>query len=454
MDTATLLDDVPRLDPELAPQPIRGPAALSHLAFAGAAEPALLRAIERPTPSLAAAAAYALDAATVHALQFRPDAARALQRQALAAVPLYRVADAMRTQSAAPLRVLALMAPGDLMANTPLDFLTMHLDVRLDLLFVAPGRKLPDALPDHDVAFFAAADDKTVLQPLARLHAAWPRPTLNDPSCVLRLGREVLATALRRRPGLVCPPIRRLPRATAAAAQRAFPVLARPVGSHAGHDLARADDAAQLAAHLATLDCDEVFVTDFVDYRGADGLFRKYRIAFIDGAPMLCHMAVSEHWMVHYLNAGMAESAAKRAEEAAAMASFDAGFARRHAAALTAIAEWAGLDYFQIDCAELPDGQLLLFEGDVGGIVHMMDPPELYPYKPPQMRRVIAAFGAMLAKAAAPAARGSGPRHRSRSGYGAVAKAGMTGDTPAHNAGTGQSAPHFNGRRLAASRST
>ena len=40
---------------------------------------------------------------------------------------------------------------------------------------------------------------------------------------------------------------------------------------------------------------------------------------------------------------------------------------------------------------------LLLFEADVAGIIHMMDPPGLYPCAPPQMRRVIAAFGAMPA---------------------------------------------------------
>lgn len=401
MDAAISQNEVPALDPTRAPKLIRGPAALSHLAYAGAQPSGLWAAIERATPDLAEAAAYALDASMVHALQFRPEAAQALQRQALAAGPLYRLADSWRAQSAAPLRVLALLAPGDLMANTPLDFITMHLDVRLDLLFVVPGRPLPAVLPDHDVAFFAAADaDPAALQRLARLHAVWPRPALNDPARVLRLAREALATALRRRAGLLCPPIRRLPRRAASAAGIGYPALVRPVGSHAGHDLMRADNAAQLAAQVATLEADEVFVSGFVDYRGADGMFRKYRIAFVAGVPYLCHMAVSAHWMVHYLNAGMTEDAAKRAEEAAAMASFDTGFARRHQGALAAVAEWAGLDYFQIDCAELPDGRLVLFEADVAGIIHMMDPPALFPYKPPQMRRVIAAFGAMLASAA------------------------------------------------------
>ncbi|MBN9509990.1 MAG: hypothetical protein J0I21_12875 [Alphaproteobacteria bacterium] len=388
-----------------APPLLFGTAALAHRAYAGAGLAELLGAIRRPTPTEDAAAALALDAATAHRLNFRAEAADALQEQALASCPLYRIADTGR--SARPLRVLALMAPGDLMANTPLDFITAELEVRLDVLFVRPGRPLPASLPDHDVAFFAAGDaDPGLLVRLAALHAAWPRPALNDPACVPRLSREALAEALRHRPELLCPPIRRAARDEAAAlpAGWAFPVLVRPVGSHAGHDLTKADDAAALTAALARIDADEVFLSQFIDYRGRGGLFRKYRVAFIAGAPFLCHMAVSEHWMVHYLNAGMAESRAKREAEAAAMATFDADFARRHADAFAVLAEWARLDYFQIDCAEAPDGRLLLFEADVAGIVHTMDPPDLFPYKPPQMRRVIAAFGAMLARhAAAPA---------------------------------------------------
>ncbi len=107
-------------------------------------------------------------------------------------------------------------------------------------------------------------------------------------------------------------------------------------------------------------------------------------------------MAVSQHWMVHYLNAGMTESAAKRAEEARFMAAFDSDFAVKHEAALRAIAERVGLEYFAIDCGETPDGRLLLFEADVAMIVHAMDPPDMFPYKAPQMRKVFDAFHAML----------------------------------------------------------
>ena len=40
-------------------------------------------------------------------------------------------------------RILAFTTAGDFMANTPLDFLTNHLNVRLDLLYILPDRPLP-----------------------------------------------------------------------------------------------------------------------------------------------------------------------------------------------------------------------------------------------------------------------------------------------------------------------
>ena len=100
--------------------------------------------------------------------------------------------------------------------------------------------------------------------------------------------------------------------------------------------------------------------------------------------------------MVHYLNAGMETNPARRAVEAEWMAGFDDGFARRHGPALRAIADRLGLDYFGLDCAELPDGRLLVFELDVAMIVHDMDSETLFPYKKPAMRKLFAGFLAAL----------------------------------------------------------
>jgi len=78
------------------------------------------------------------------------------------------------------------------------------------------------------------------------------------------------------------------------------------------------------------------------------------------------------------------------------MRDFDVDFAVRHRSALAAIADRVGLDYFTIDCAENGNGELLVFEADNTAVVHNMDSPEVFPYKAPQMRKIFAAFAAML----------------------------------------------------------
>ena len=81
------------------------------------------------------------------------------------------------------------------------------------------------------------------------------------------------------------------------------------------------------------------------------------------------------------------------------MERFDA-FAQRHRAALQAVYQRTQLDYLFIDCAQSPDGELLVFEVDNIMIVHDMDPDDIYPYKKPIMEKVFSGFQTMLADAA------------------------------------------------------
>ncbi|MDU6830195.1 MAG: insulinase family protein [Bradyrhizobium sp.] len=188
------------------------------------------------------------------------------------------------------------------------------------------------------------------------------------------------------------------------AAALGFPIIVRPRGSHAGVGLEKVDEPIELSLYLDEREEQEFFVSRFIDYASEDGLFRKYRVVFVDGVAYACHMAIARRWDIWYLNAGMAASEAKRLEEAAFMQTFDIGFGRRHRSVLAAIAERIGLDYFIIDCAETKDGSLLVFEADNTAVVHNMDPPDVFPYKPPQMQKIFAAFAAMIAKRAAAAA--------------------------------------------------
>lgn len=395
---SSVTERMPILLPDLAPPLVHGVAELTHLAFAGADIAQLLAAVERPARTLQDAAAVALDCSIVHRLAFQVQHAAAMQTEALALSQIYRVAS-HGNPDGPKLRLLAVMEPGDLMTNTPLDFITRALNVQLDLLYLLPDRALPEAIPEHDLAYFGGGDiDAPVaLERRAALYRAWPRPVLNDPMAVSRLARAELARSLADMPGVCSPRCMRVTRdAMLKGSDVPLPMLIRPVGSHAGANLEKVETQVYLDQYLTVVDVPEYYVTAFEDYRSPDGWFRKYRVAFIGRAAFLCHMGVSENWMIHYLNAGMTGSEDKRQDEADAMATFDTGFARRHNDAFNHLIDEVGLDYFTLDCGETKDGRLLVFEADAEAIVHMMDPPDMFPYKLPQMERVFAAFDTML----------------------------------------------------------
>ena len=304
------------------------------------------------------------------------------------------------------LRLLALMTPGDYLGNTPLEFLLEDSDVELQLLFLGPGLPFPDRLPAHDLIFTAVrqADENIPVLKLIEEHLAGrPEPVVNAPHRIPLLARETACTLLEEVPGLVMPPTVRV---TRQGCQRLvsegaeFPIIVRPVGSHRGQDLRKLEAAAGIEEYLQASPASEFYVSRFVDYRGPDGFFRKCRIVLIDGQPLVCHLAISEHWMVNFVNSEMDKSAWKRVEEADFMAHFDQGFAHRHAVALSAIHDRLQLDYVVLDCSETRDGQLLLFEADCAAMVHANDPAELFPYKQPQMRKVFTAFRGLLDRAA------------------------------------------------------
>ncbi len=353
-------------------------------------------------------AAALMDLATIEQLFGNREDGLARQAEALEICRLYRSPG----PAAAPrLKLLALAAPGDMSANTPLEFLLQESDVALETLYVVPGVPLPSPLPEHDVAFVAIGEsdeNAPSLAALERVLPQWPRPVINTPQRIASLSRQRLHAALVDAPGVVIPMTQRVDRgalaglAAGAAGVREllqdgdFPIIARPVDSHAGRGLQKLDDAAAVRGYLAQQSEAQFYISRFVDYRGKDGLFRKYRIVFIAGRAYASHMAISDQWMIYYLNANMKESAEKRAEEAQFMRDFDSDFARRHGPALEAIAARVGLDYFGIDCGESADGRLLVFEADIAMIVHAMDSVDVYPYKAPQMRKVFAAFRDML----------------------------------------------------------
>jgi hypothetical protein len=359
-----------------------------------------------------AQAGEGLDLSLIAQLLGDKPAGLAIQQEVLASHQLFRSPCVAKQPR---LRVLALAAATDMGSNTPIEFLLEESPIELLMLYVIPNVELPRLLPEHDVAIVIASDSadcRDALRKIDEAAARWPRPLLNPPRLICNLDRDKLHQLLRGIEGLDIPATIGVTREqltdvaqsklalAGIAAELEFPVIARPRGLHAGVGLAKLDDRPALSRYLDERPEHEFFVSRFVDYANEDGLFRKYRVVFVEGRPYACHMAIADRWDIWYLNAGMSDSAPKRLEEETFMRTFDIGFGRRHRTVLAGMAERVGLDYFTIDCAENKRGELLIFEADNTAVVHNMDSPALFPYKPPQMRAIFEAFAAMLLRRA------------------------------------------------------
>src|SRR5207302_4131949 len=99
-----------------------------------------------------------------------------------------------------------------------------------------------------------------------------------DPALIAGLSRDRLAQRLAGVPGLCCPAAIRLGRGEVIelalraeggaprADDLAFPMIIRPVGSHAGRGLEKLEAPADLVSYLPARPEAEFFVTPFVDY--------------------------------------------------------------------------------------------------------------------------------------------------------------------------------------------
>ena len=321
-----------------------------------------------------------------------------LQSKAVLHRSIYRLSKPQETK----IRLLAIAGPGDMRDNTPLDFLIEHSDIQLDFLYISNKTTLPKFIPAHDVVFVAHGQADTHLSDLEKINdviQGWPVPCINRPDDILNCARDRASELLQDIPGLHAPVTRRIQRNTSR--HFTFPIIIRPVDAHRCEHLQKIDSLEGLNRYVDLQDkIDEFYVTPFVPYQSRDGLFRKWRIALIDGEPFVCHVAISEDWMVNYANAGMEKSQAKRNEEEYLMAHFRTDFSARHYDALREMADRLQLDYVVIDCGEAPDGRLLFFEADVGGWVHATDSRDIFPYKPPILQKAFDAFRAMLIRRA------------------------------------------------------
>lgn len=310
-------------------------------------------------------------------------------------------------RSPAAFRVLALFAP--FAGNTPTEYLLAGPAHDVNTLAVFEGRHYDiDMLRQNtDIVFNLISDAdqaQTLFPPVADLIDRLRLRTLNPPQKIQQTTREAITRRLKDIPGCRLPKVLRLPAdissitALEAAATFATPVLARPAGTHGGDDFEKFGNLSEVASFVALRPGTEHYLIEYLDYRSADGHFRKYRFIFVGDEILPYHLAIGASWKLHHDNTDMIDHAWMQREEEDFLKDPWAVFSPAHHDALRAIRNTIDLDYFGIDCSLDAAGQIVVFEVNASMLVHQHN--ENFPYKAPFVERIRLAFDAMLQRMA------------------------------------------------------
>jgi hypothetical protein len=96
--------------------------------------------------------------------------------------------------------MLAIVATGNLMTNTPLKFIAEGAGFNLQFLYVDQNLPLPLNLPEYDIAIVALSEldaNMATLDYISSWIDLWPRPVLNPPSAISVLGRDLISQKLQ-----------------------------------------------------------------------------------------------------------------------------------------------------------------------------------------------------------------------------------------------------------------
>jgi tetratricopeptide (TPR) repeat protein len=268
--------------------------------------------------------------------------------------------------------------------------------------YAPPGQA--QALPPHDFIINAVGDPDAAPEALRAAEAfaaSCAHPVINSPRAIARTGRANMPELLAGIPGLMVPRTMRLRPVTGdtakdiAGSRLRFPIILRPAGRHGGEgaNLIRSESG---LAGLPGLG-DDLYATEFANYRSADGWYRKYRMIFVDREPFPYHLAIGSRWLLHYTTSAMENDESRREEEADFLRDPVGALGQGAMAAIRMVASRLDLDFAGMDFSQLPDGQILFFEANATMLVHPEEEAR-FAYKNAAVTAIIDAVEAMIAR--------------------------------------------------------
>jgi tetratricopeptide (TPR) repeat protein len=309
-----------------------------------------------------------------------------------------------------PLRRVLILYAGKASGNIPFELLLPTATCcRIKYVIDYAAESEDESLPYYDLVFNAIGEPDiavSLADRLQRFVRRNPGPLLNPPDVVALTQRHHLSTLLGDIENLVVMPCLRIESLPVSKAELvedladggfALPLLIRPTGAHGGDRLELCATMEEVASKAITLNS-SCYLTQYFDYKSADGYYRKYRIIYVDREPFAYHLAISASWKVHYESAGMEQNAWRIEEEHRFLQDPITALGASAMKAIDEIGKRLDLDYAGIDFALLPNGKVLVFEANPAMLVHRETSNGVLAHKNQFVQGIVDAFERLLTR--------------------------------------------------------
>ncbi len=264
---------------------------------------------------------------------------------------------------------------------------------RYDLILNAIGdadSSKPSLLAAHRFLQLISNSEQSALFSAPQPSSCAALSILNTPEAVLLTGRKTNSDRFKNLPFVKTPASIFVARSALEGVDSiikvlnskvSFPVVVRSLGFQTGKHFEFADSPEELERVARGLPGEELLVMEFLNCRDERGFFRKYRIMFINGEMYPLHLALSEHWKVHYFSAAMKNSSENRAQEQFFLENMHEALGDSAIKALVAVQQTLALDYAGVDFALSPNGEVLVFEANATMIMALAPGDEIWNYR-------------------------------------------------------------------------